>query len=311
MSIDNPQSVTLVAASDANYFFLLRQLVESIKDDPIASTLSLSILDLGLDKEQIDWLKEQGATLAVPEWDFDFPARDIVPAFFRAILARPFLPKYFPGYEAYISIDADTWVQDGTVLKYYARAAREGKLAITPESDRAYFTTYRRPKLFGWGQNFKAYKYNYGFKVADRLARNPLCNAGIFAMPGKCEHWDLYRKAIDRGLQRHKSVDLKDMYFWLVEQTALNYVVFGDEAPSTLLPAYCNWFCAKAEQVFDEETGLIVEPHEPHQPLGILHLAGGKMHERIFTLKTRKGGEVQTRLTYDAVRELRKEKGLV
>lgn len=311
MTIENPKAVTLVAASDANYFFLLRQLIESICDDPIASTLSLSILDLGLDVEQQAWLKDRGANLAVPEWDFDFPARNIVPAFFRAILARPFLPKYFPGYEAYISIDADTWVQDGTVLKYYARAAREGKLAITPEVDRAYFTTYRRPKLFGWGQNFKAFKYNFGFKIADRLGtRNPICNAGIFAMPGECDHWELYRNAINEGLQRHKSVDMKDMYFWLVEQTALNYVVFGDKAPSTLLPAYCNWFCAKAEQMFDPETGMIVEPHEPYQPLGILHLAGGKMHERVFTLKKRGGGEVQTLLTYDAVRDLRKEYGV-
>jgi len=48
----------------------------------------------------------------------------------------------------------------------------------------------------------------------------------------------------------------------------------------------------------------VVEPHEPHQPLGIIHLAGAGMKERVWKLKTLQGGTVETRLTYSAVQTL-------
>lgn len=297
----------IVSAADAPYFPLLADLVESVQADSLASRLKLAVLDLGLTGEQRDWLTARKAQLAVPGWDVDFPGRDRMPSWFRAQTARPFLPKYFPGHDIYLWIDADAWVQDGRVLTWYLRAARRGLLAITPELDRSYVTSYKRPKILGWGQNFRAYRYSYGFRVADRLARNPILNVGVLGLSHDAPHWTLWGAALERGLTRRRlrRPQLENLSFKLCEQTALNYVVFHDRAPATFLPAAANWFCGKGTPMYDTQTGRLVEPHEPHEAIGIVHLAGHRIQDKAFSVKTLQGGAVTTRLTYGAIRSLR------
>lgn len=312
-TIDDPKvgpalaTVALVAASDANYFHLLSALVKSIKADPVASQCGLCILDLGLDDDHLVWLNDQGATIVEPQMDFDFKDKDRMPRHYLGMLARPFLPRYFPGFDVYMSIDADTWVQDGSVIRYFARAASEGKLAIVPETDRSYFTTFKRPKLMGWGASFRAHRFAFGLMTADKMAGKPLCNAGVFALHKDAPHWDLYSKNLNLALNRKRAKPL-DTYkgAWLLEQAALNQVIYVDKAPVAMLPAYCNWFCALATPHFDPDTGFVVEPNEPHRPLAIVHLAGKGVQERSFALPVRgkKGETKQSMLTYDAIKGL-------
>jgi hypothetical protein len=57
--------------------------------------------------------------------------------------------------------------------------------------------------------------------------------------------------------------------------------------------------------MFDPARGLLVEPHEPHRRLGIVHLAGKGVKERIFKLATPTGGTVETALSYRAIARLK------
>jgi len=66
-------TATIVSASDAAYFDLLKGLVLSIRDKPQGAGVSISILDVGLNGEQRDWLADQGAVIVEPGWDFDMP----------------------------------------------------------------------------------------------------------------------------------------------------------------------------------------------------------------------------------------------
>ena len=84
----------------------------------------------------------------------------------------------------------------------------------------------------------------------------------------------------------------------------MNYVVFADRAPATFLPAPCNWFCAHAAPKFDPAHNLLVEPHAPNQPLGIVHLAGEEFQNREFDVETLDGETVKTRLRYEDVKSL-------
>lgn len=59
-------TATIVSASDAAYFDLLKGLVSSIRDKPEGADVALSILDVGLDSAQRHWLTERGATIAEP-----------------------------------------------------------------------------------------------------------------------------------------------------------------------------------------------------------------------------------------------------
>ena len=296
------KDATIVCAADSAYFDLLKGLILSIKDKPQGRNIPISLFDVGLSKEQLRWAEDHVTRIVEPEWNFDFPDRKLVPKHFKALLARPFIPRYFPGYEVYLSIDADAWVQDWSAVEIFLRGARRGKLAITAQIDRAYKTFYKRPKPLGWTQNYKCFRWSYGWLAADRLGRNPILNAGVFALPAEAVHWDLWADAIELALNR-KSIRRRGyphLHFWLVEQTALNYVVFKQRAPATFLPAYCNWFCALAAPMVDDASALLVEPHEPHHPLGVVHLAGTGFKEKVWSLKTLDGRELTTSLHYQA-----------
>ncbi len=300
-------TATIVSASDAAYFDLLKGLVCSIRDKPEGRDIALSILDVGLDSSQRHWLADQGAAIAEPGWDFEIPASMNAPSHFRALLARPFLRRYFPGHDIYLHIDSDAWVQDWSAVDIYLAAAADGLLAITPQVDRAYNTNFKRPRRYRRTQNYKSFKWSYGWLTADRLARNPILNCGVFALPADGPHWDLWAAAIRRALTRRTLRSRRgwpDLNFKLIEQTAMNYVVFGDKPPATFLPAWCNWFCAHAAPKFDRTRGLLVEPHAPYRPIGIVHLAGEDFQNRAFDLDELHGEGTTTRLRYEDVEGL-------
>lgn len=297
-------TATIVSASDAAYFDLLKGLVLSIRDKPQGAGVSISILDVGLNGEQRDWLADQGAVIVEPGWDFDMPPAMNTPGHFRALLARPFLPRYFPGHDIYLHIDSDAWVQDWSAIDAYLGAAADGKLAITPQVDRSYNTIYKRPRPYRRTQNYRSFDWSYGWRIADRLGRNPILNCGVFALAADAPHWGLWETAIQKALDRRTLRSRKgwpNLYFKLIEQTAMNYVVFGDKAPSTFLPAWCNWFCALAAPRFDGNRRVLVEPHAPYQPIGVVHLAGEDFQNRQFELEGLYGPGINTRLRYEDI----------
>ena len=181
----------IVSGADRGYFPLLRDTVLSVRAQ--RPEASIGILDVGLEPEQRQWLAARVAHLVRPGWDIDFPQRDHTPEGRKAQFARPFLPRHFPGYEIYLWIDADAWLQDWRAIELYVAAAGRDKLAITPEIDRAYKRHYKRPKLFGWTLAWKNYREAFGWRVADRLGRNPMVNCGVFALHRDAPHWEAWR----------------------------------------------------------------------------------------------------------------------
>ena len=127
----------------------------------------------------------------------------------------------------------------------------------------------------------------------------------MFALRADAPHWGLWHDALARALTRRRLFASRTgLWAHVSEQTALNYMVFHDKAPATFLPAYCNWFCGKAVPMWDAEAAKLVEPHAPHRPLGIVHLAGDGVQDRVFEITTMAGGRLSSRLTYDATRGL-------
>jgi hypothetical protein len=298
--------ITLVSAANSAYFELLQGLLLSLEQGESGSGLALSIFDHGLAESERQWLAARGAMLKDPGWDIDFRGRERLPRHFQWMTARPYIPQHFPGHEIYLWIDADAWVQDPAVIDILIAAARTGRLAIVPEIDRGYWTIHKPPKL--WGQNQKAFAWSYGARAGYRLGRNSILNCGVFALRGDAPHWRLWADAYTRALQRRRLFrrpDLDDQGFRLSDQTALNYAVYADRAPVSFLPAYCNWFCGKGTPMYDAARRLLVEPHPPHQPLGIIHLAGAGMKERRWRLDTLEGGTIETLLTFAEVARLR------
>jgi hypothetical protein len=282
----------IVSGADSGYFPLLKELVLSLRDR--CRNAAIGILDVGLEPDQCRWLASRVTHVLRPGWDIDFPGRAKTPEMRKAQFARPFLPRHFPGYETYLWIDADAWVQDWRVVALYVEAAGGGKLAIVPEIDRAYKRHYKRPKLFGLTLAWKNYRTAFGLRVADRLGRNPMVNCGVFALTSDAPHWQVWGRVIERVAQRTR--------FFFVEQTALNYAIFAEHMPVDFLPAYCNWMPGDAAPAVDAERSLFVEPYSPHEVIGIMHLAGPEQKTNVFRLDRLDGGTIETSLRYTASR---------
>jgi hypothetical protein len=284
----------IVSGADHGYFPLLRDLVASLR--ALSPDAALGILDVGLAADDRRWLEPHVRHLVAPGWDIDFPGRGQTPRVRQAQFARPFLPRHFPGYEVYLWIDADAWVQDWRAIELYAAAAGDDRLAITPEIDRAYKRHYKRPKLFGRTLAWKNYRTAFGWRAADRLGRNPIVNCGVFALHREAPHWAAWARAMTEAARRTR--------FFFIEQTALNYVIFAERLPVNFLPAYCNWMPGDAAPAFDGERGLFVEPYAPNEVIGVMHLAGPEQKAHVFRLNRLGGGTVDTSLRYGESRAL-------
>jgi hypothetical protein len=288
------RDLIVVSGADSGYFPLLRDTILSVRAlDP---TVPLGVLDLGLTAEERGWLADNAVQRVAPGWDVEFPGRDRMPNAFKAQVARPFLPRHFPGYDMYFWLDADAWLQDWRTVAMYRAAAGRDRLAVTIEIDRAYKRHYKRPKLFGTSLAWKCYREAFGWRVADRLGRNPMVNVGVFALHGEAPHWQVWARIMTRVLQR--------THFFFVEQIALNYGIFAEKLRAEFLPCYCNWMVGDAAPVYDASRGLFVEPYAPHEVIGILHLAGRDQKDKVFRLDTLDGGAVETSLRYGKSREL-------
>jgi hypothetical protein len=296
----SPTRLLIASGSDSGYFPLLRDTVLSILAQ--RRSAAVGILDFGLAPDQRAWLADRVTHLVRPGWDLDFPDRERTPETRKAQLSRPFLRRHFPGYATYLWIDADAWLQDWRAVELYVAAAGHDKLAITPEIDRSYKRHYKRPKAFGWTLSWKCYREAFGWRVADRLGRNPILNCGVFALHHDAPHWDAWARVIAQIAQRTR--------FFYIEQTALNYVIFAERLPVNLLPAYCNWMPGDAAPAFDAGRGRFVEPYAPHEVIGIMHLAGEAQKSHIFRLRQLDGGEVETSLRYSETRALAEPKNL-
>ena len=283
----------IVSGADSRYFPLLQSLVSSIRDKRASEDVDIAVIDLGLDEADVAWLDEHRAKAFRPSLSLFRGARESLKAF----STRPLLPECLPGYDPYLWMDADAWVQDWAAVDLYFDAAAGGALAIVPSFDRGYrelIPSLRLLTVFGFvvavrGWMVSNYRRGYGQRTAARLALTPTINSGVFALRADAPHWaewaECYRAA--RRARNRRGFD----------QVALNYAIFERSLDAAFLPAWCNWVCGRGLPKVDPASGLLVEPHPPHVPLGIVHLIGRK-REPEAELAVLGGGTVRRALTY-------------
>lgn len=291
----------LVIAADAAYFDYARQLLDSLKDrHAIVGFCDLGFYDLGLDQGQREALVNYyGARVVEPGWDIPFPLLEQYSherPWFRAMAARPFLPEYFPGYDCYIWLDADTWVQDGRALDELVTAAESKGCAAVPEIDRSYKKFREEPLL--WELERKCYRESFSEELAARLDYRPQINTGVLAIMSGSPIWESWRAYLSSGL--------KDSPNRVVEQLAFNLAVYSDNPPIALLPSRYNWIAGMAFPAYDLLRRLFIEPQPPYDPIRIMHLTVPMMGHfaRVELVSAGRGAgkELWTCLEYDLVR---------
>jgi lipopolysaccharide biosynthesis glycosyltransferase len=254
------RTLVVTAANDA-FMPLLRGLVKSLQRcDPRPFT-AIGCLDVGLGSESHEWISCHASHVVTPAWDLPVePELREKEPYLRAFTARPFLPKYFPGYDMYLWIDADAWVQERFALEWYFEAAKEGALAVVPHTHRSY---RHNAGVVGW-RTGRMQRY-FGEEAGRRGRWDTYYNSGVFALCSDAPHWSLWARHFREGVEATNG----GLY---CDQTSLNHALWTEDLPVRPLPAFCNWLCHLALPGFDPRQQRFCEPSVPHRSIGIIHL---------------------------------------
>ena len=262
----------IVSLADSNYFELLNELIDSIKRFDESKNVAICILDAGLTEDQKLKLSQKVDDIKSAEWDIKVPAFKVMgKEWLKSQVSRAFLPKYFPGYEKYLWIDADAWVNKWEALDLYFKGSNANKLAISTSADRSYGRVLRADWLIGSIAKVKSQNYKHakssGFSetVARKIALMPHLNIGVFCLNADAPHWVVWQKNLKQALSSGK--------IFGSEQVAMNIVIYVDNLEIEILPAYCNWTLIYRLK-FDTVNNTFVEPYLPNHEIGIIHLAG-------------------------------------
>ena len=264
----------IVTLADSNYFELLNELINSIKQFKESKNTAICVLDAGLTETQKKDLERKVDEVKSAEWDIEVPEFKVKgKEWLKSQVSRAFLPKYFSNYDKYLWIDCDAWVNDWKCVELYFKACDDNKLGITQTIGPGYKITSKVNWLIGKiaiikSQNFKhAVKSNIGFNKARKLAFAPHINIGVFSLEKNSPIWLTWQKNLHQTL---KSGDIFGS-----EQLAINMSVYIDEVDTEFLPLNCNWLTSNLLPKFDEKNNTFVEPYLPNYKIGIMHLAAG------------------------------------
>jgi hypothetical protein len=270
----------VVSLADSKYFELLNELVDSILSFKESETISICILDAGLEPEQIKILEKKVYKIEKANWDIEVPQYKIKGRdWLKSQVSRAFLPDYFPGFKKYLWIDADAWVNDWSAVELYFKGSDNQTLSISSSADRAYGRVLRADWIFAniafiRSQNYKHAKSSgFSSKISKEVALKPHLNIGVFCLENNSPHWLIWQKNLKQALKKGR--------IFGSEQIAMNVSVYCDKMKVQILPTYCNWFLIENLR-FDEINNTYVEPYLPHHKIGIIHLAGKKYDEFRF-----------------------------
>ena len=264
----------IVSLADSNYFDLLNELIDSIKQFGESSSTAICILDAGLNENQKKILSSKVDEIKNAEWDIKVSSIKVRgKEWLKSQISRAFLPNYFSNYEKYLWIDCDAWVNDWSSVELYFQACENGKLGITQTLGPGYKIMSKVRWLFGKlaiikSQNFKhAISSKIGLDKARKLAFAPHINIGVFSLEKDSPCWKIWQKNLEIALSSGK--------IFGSEGLAINMSVYIDNVETEFLPLNFNWIASNLLPKFNEQSHTFVEPYLPNYKIGIMHLAAG------------------------------------
>ena len=265
---------TIITLADSNYYHMLEELIDSIKNHPESKNVSICVLDAGLTEDQIKNIEKKVYKIKKANWDIKVPKyKTIGKEWLKSQVSRAFLPDYFPEFKKYLWIDCDAWVQDWSCIELYFKACENGKLGITQTMGPGYRVMSKVKSLVGSlalikSQNYKHAKSS-GIQDSDaqKIAFAPHLNIGVFSLDKDSICWKVWQKNLKKTLSKGKVFGSEGL--------AINLSVYVDNVSTEFLPLNCNWIASNLLPKYDTKKDLFVEPYLPNYQIGIMHLAAG------------------------------------
>lgn len=265
----------VIFSSDEAFAPLAKGLVGSIVDHADTNEFALHLVDIGCSDATKTWMLDRGVSAI----GFDrkrfltVSSNSVLKDYQDAQLCRPFLPQLAPGFDTYIWIDSDIWIQDLDSLRLYENLSIDNrdKIVISPLIDVSYSYFYKDSTEF-CAYNNVWFTDAYGPTVAKTYSNRVVLSSGLFALRGNSPLWSRWAEEIRHILRRQFS---SHDSLHLFEQTALNYLAYatGDFVP---VSARHNYNCHIGNAIRLRDRVVVGNP--PHEDIGIVHLsASGRM----------------------------------
>ena len=204
-----------------------------------------------------------------------------------AIKAR--LPEFFPGYDIYIWLDGDTWVQNLAGIQQIADYAHVADLCAHPQLDPNYLTCH-----YPDNYTLAVYRRLFGRETASQFVRFPMINSGVFGATARSPLWDRWRDALQAIRSRLEGENAR----FFSDQIPLHHLIFSEKLTIYPLRAANNWLVNHCAPRIDLTTGRLTVPSFPQEEINIVHLIG-PAKEREYSF-----GELRMRLRYRDLRRL-------
>lgn len=283
-------STIIVTGADSKFFELVQGTILSIREKPQGNSVDIGFFDVGCTPEQLQWIGQYVDYIVEPDWNYNVPDVDKKPRYLKALVSKPFLPEYFPGYEVYIWIDADAWVQDWSAIDLLVLGAKRKGFSIVPE-------LVAKHKNRPWMQAWISWHYHVHFHHTefDRLDIEPMLNVGVFSGARQSIHWSIWGKRLGQAISR--CLDFP------TEQFALNVAIYRDIGLDRveLLPLNCNWVAHYEMPQWDLQRKIWVDPFPPHNPVGIIHLTADVKVRPTHIVLTTEGFKIEASLRYAGI----------
>ncbi len=261
----------IVTATDDHYALLARDLISSIQRLAFDVPFEIGVLDTGLSEENRQWFLDHKVHVEKTVADIDFPNRvqwEIAKPGVRTLTARLFMRRYFPGFENYMWMDSDVWVQTPEAINtFFGAVTRNPVMHICCELDRSYRPFFDHAVL--WHVFRDWYQTNYGEEIASFMTLRPMLNAGVWCMAKNDPIWDAWPQLYAKVLQGLSEANQKT---FMADQLGLNILLYKEKMPHVVMPAHYNWLTFYALPMLDQARGLYVEPNPPYRPISQFHL---------------------------------------
>jgi len=202
---------------------------------------------------------------------------------------KPRLPELFPGYDIYVWLDGDTWVQNAVGIRQIMDAALLADISLHSQGDPNYYGCLA-PDDYTIG----VYEIAFGPEDRQRFARFPMVNGGVFGATARSPVWQAWKSTLADVRARLEGRERR----YYSDQIPLHRLIYSGAITLHPLRAVNNWLVLHSLPRLDPATGRLTAPSLPYEEINIVHLVG-PAKTRTYELNGR-----TTSLRYPAIRDL-------
>lgn len=267
----------VVTIADSGYFDLACDLLDSFRRGD--NSIPFGVLDVGLSTAQVEKLRQNNVIVVLADWEFGGEIPAGLKRSYLAMLSRPFLPKYFPGFDTIVYLDADTWVQMPSAISDLMEATKGVDAVLVPELHVAFPHLYS-PNSSLRNMHRATYIAGYGCEPLPP-ADGAVLNSGMVAARRDSALWAAWQDVLAKQVETRKhptgpgmvpALTQRTAESHFLEQNAMNYAFYTNQFSARLVSPVYNWVCFLGMPFYDPQTEMVTEPVAPFTPIRIVHL---------------------------------------